>query len=242
METRIPLSLKVETSDELYYALIEPLRVNRNLTSFIMSLFDAYLHDDRVHDLVDAFMSRNSSVEKINSHIQRIAELQGKNMRLIEDYDSSIEGALNKSNGTNGGTETTGITDINKADIMERISNLEVTVSKLVSDSILRSVDNENSASGEKSGTVESISQNDKSKIGGLNGSTAVKNENNEIIGGSDKNAVQGGLGGVMAVEENSVAVYENSVVGGSEGGKTEEDDATSEAENLLGGFMDSLF
>lgn len=237
METRIPVSLKLETTDELYYALVEPLRANRNLSSFIISLFDAYLHDSKIHDMIDDYISRNSSVEKIRSHIQHIAELQGKNMRLIEDFDSTIESSM-----SNNVVE-------NRDDILERLSSLEIIVSKLANG--VSSVSTDISSN---NGTVENISQNNsKNGNSGFNGSVGLENKNGVVYGGIDKNGLQGIVGDSTAIVENDTekrVIVEDSVVENvstkssniENESSSNKNDTTSDAEDLLGGFMDSLF
>ena len=62
---RISVSLKVDESDELYWALIQPLQQNRQLASFLLTLLQAYKDDSDVHDRVDSFAREFNGVTNL---------------------------------------------------------------------------------------------------------------------------------------------------------------------------------
>ena len=94
---RISVSLKVDSSDELYWALIQPLQQNRQLATFIVSLLQAYKDDSDIHDLVDTFVNEHSSVAKMQAHLNNLIDLQAKATRYAEDVSSSLGGMSNDS-------------------------------------------------------------------------------------------------------------------------------------------------
>lgn len=266
METRIPVSLKFETEDELYYSLIEPMRANKKLSPFIVSLLSAYFKNEQIRELIDEFISTNDSVERIRSHIQRIAELQGKNVRLIEDYEQSVGAVSNGETVSSGG-------NAELKDVVERLTTLENTVYQIVDTMSIKPSDKSggigsvsgnfnrqpaiipesvtnndrlsesgviDSVNNEKSVSAEKLSQNTvNTENSGLNGSTAVENQNSVVYGGNNKNGLQGDSGGVTANSNSVVAVVENGNNTVVKNGVKEEE---TEAEDLLGSFMDSLF
>lgn len=87
---RIPVNLKYDTSEEVFWALVEPSRKNRTLTSFIQDMLKAYVSDEGVHDAVDSYRSQRDGFSQLKEHIQRLAELQGKNERMIEDMEQDM--------------------------------------------------------------------------------------------------------------------------------------------------------
>ena len=94
---RVSVSLKVDASDELYWALILPLQQNRQLASFLVTLLQAYKDDGDVHDLVDTFANENSGVAKLRGHLETLIDLQAKATRFAEDVSDSLGGGSNES-------------------------------------------------------------------------------------------------------------------------------------------------
>lgn len=89
---RISISLKVDTGDETYWSLIEPLQNNRQLSTFIITCLKAYVEDSDIHDAIDAFNRKGSGVDKIREHIENLMKLQAKANRTAEDINSSLGG------------------------------------------------------------------------------------------------------------------------------------------------------
>lgn len=89
---RVSVSLKVDDADELYYALIQPLQQNRQLSSFIINILQAYKDDGDIHDLVDDYINNNTGVAKIKGHLQNLIDLQMKANRFTEDVNTSLGG------------------------------------------------------------------------------------------------------------------------------------------------------
>ena len=89
---RISISLKVDTCDETYWSLIEPLQRNRQLSTFIITCLKAYVEDGDIHDAIDAFNRKGSGVEKIREHIDDLIKLQAKANRTAEDISTSLGG------------------------------------------------------------------------------------------------------------------------------------------------------
>lgn len=87
---RIPINLKYDTSEEVFWALVEPSRKNRTLTSFIQDMLKAYISDEGVHDAVDKYRSQRDGFSQLKGHIQMLAELNGKNGRMIEDMEQDM--------------------------------------------------------------------------------------------------------------------------------------------------------
>lgn len=94
---RVSVSLKVDSSDELYWSLIQPLQQNRQLASFLVTLLQAYKDDGDVHDLVDTFANENSGVAKLRGHLENLIDLQAKATRFAEDVNDSLGGGNNES-------------------------------------------------------------------------------------------------------------------------------------------------
>lgn len=124
MDTRIPVSLRVDTSSELYYSLVEPLRQNRDLSTFIITLLTLYLENDTVKEIVDDYLMGYTAKAQVEAHIQEIANLQGKSVRAIEDFEVATQNIGTSSKiGGNGVTDTA---------ILQRLDILEKSVSMLV--------------------------------------------------------------------------------------------------------------
>lgn len=89
---RISISLKVDTGDETYWSLIEPLQNNRQLSTFIITCLKAYVEDSDIHDAIDNYNRKGSGVDKIREHIENLMKLQAKANRTAEDINSSLGG------------------------------------------------------------------------------------------------------------------------------------------------------
>lgn len=89
---RISISLKVDTGDETYWSLIEPLQNNRQLSTFIITCLKAYVEDSDIHDAIDTYNRKGSGVDKIREHIENLMKLQAKANRTAEDINSSLGG------------------------------------------------------------------------------------------------------------------------------------------------------
>lgn len=89
---RISVALKVDTGDETYWSLIEPLQTNRQLSTFIITCLKAYVEDGDIHDAIDAYSRKGSGVDKIREHIENLMKLQAKANRTAEDINSSLGG------------------------------------------------------------------------------------------------------------------------------------------------------
>lgn len=89
---RISISLKVDTGDETYWSLIEPLQNNRQLSTFIITCLKAYVEDSDIHDAIDMYNRKGSGVDKIREHIENLMKLQAKANRTAEDINSSLGG------------------------------------------------------------------------------------------------------------------------------------------------------
>lgn len=89
---RVSVSLKVDSTDELYWSLILPLQQNRQLASFLVTLLQAYKDDCDIHDLVDSFVDANSGINKLKGHIETLIDLQTKATRFVEDVNDSLGG------------------------------------------------------------------------------------------------------------------------------------------------------
>lgn len=120
-DIRIPVSLKVDDSSDIYFSLIEPLREDRNLSGFIMLLFKLYLNNEDFKKIVDNSILGYDTKEKIESHLKSIAQLHGDNVRAIEDFEEDVL----KEEASKAQTATT-------PDITARLSALEQSVQNLV--------------------------------------------------------------------------------------------------------------
>lgn len=89
---RISISLKVNTGDETYWGLIEPLQTNRQLSTFIITCLKAYVEDGDIHDAIDAFNRKGTGVDKLREHIDNLIKLQAKANRTAEDISTSLSG------------------------------------------------------------------------------------------------------------------------------------------------------
>lgn len=120
-DIRIPVSLKVDDSSDIYFSLIEPLREDRNLSGFIMLLFKLYLGNEDFKKIVDNSILGYDTKEKIESHLKSIAQLHGDNVRAVEDFEEDVlKGEASKVQ-----------TDI-APDITARLTALEQSVQNLV--------------------------------------------------------------------------------------------------------------
>lgn len=120
-DIRIPVSLKVDDSSDIYFSLIEPLREDRNLSGFIMLLFKLYLNNEDFKKIVDNSILGYDTKEKIESHLKSIAQLHGDNVRAIEDFEEDVlKGEASKAQ-----TDTV-------PDITARLTVLEQSVQNLV--------------------------------------------------------------------------------------------------------------
>lgn len=115
-DIRIPVSLKVDDSSDMYFSLIEPLRANRDLSGFIMIMFQLYLDNEEFKKIVDNRIMGFDTKEKIEKHLQAIAQTHGDNVRAVEDFEEDV---LNSST-------------LNGSDLGARLSALEQSVQNLV--------------------------------------------------------------------------------------------------------------
>ena len=89
---RISISLKVNTGDETYWSLIEPLQKNRQLSTFIVTCLKAYVEDSDIHDAIDMYNRKGSGVDRIREHIENLMKLQAKANRTAQDINNSLGG------------------------------------------------------------------------------------------------------------------------------------------------------
>lgn len=89
---RISISLKVDTGDETYWTLIEPLQKNRQLSTFIITCLKAYVEDSDIHDAIDKYSKNSSGVDRIREHIENLMKLQAKANRTAQDINNSLGG------------------------------------------------------------------------------------------------------------------------------------------------------
>ena len=89
---RISISLKVDTGDETYWTLIEPLQKNRQLSTFIITCLKAYVEDSDIHDAIDMYSKKGSGVDRIREHIENLMKLQAKANRTAQDINNSLGG------------------------------------------------------------------------------------------------------------------------------------------------------
>lgn len=89
---RVSVSLKVNTGDETYWSLIEPLQKNRQLSTFIITCLKAYVEDSDIHDAIDMYNRKGSGVDRIREHIENLMKLQAKANRTAQDINNSLGG------------------------------------------------------------------------------------------------------------------------------------------------------
>lgn len=89
---RISISLKVNTGDETYWSLIQPLQKNRQLSTFIVTCLKAYVEDSDIHDAIDMYNRKGSGVDRIREHIENLMKLQAKANRTAQDINNSLGG------------------------------------------------------------------------------------------------------------------------------------------------------
>lgn len=88
----IPIRLKVEVGD-FYYNLIEPLRDDKELTTFITNALRGYFEDDDVRDAIDRYNAKNDPMYRMQEQINSIMMTHQKSMAMLHNTQMVVDSA-----------------------------------------------------------------------------------------------------------------------------------------------------
>lgn len=123
---RTPISLKFEDDTSSFYlGLIEPLKENRNLSTFIMDLLKFYYEREDVRLMFEEFKAQNGPLAEIQKQINRIAMSHQKTMTttgILGDLMAEAEnGTYSEPNSSN----------VNGDSVAQKVERLEKTVPEI---------------------------------------------------------------------------------------------------------------
>jgi len=130
--TRIPVSLKFDR-DEFFYTLIEPMKSDRWLSTFIVEMLRLYYEDAEVREAYVRFAKRNEPVAKIKLQLERIQAEHNKSVMAVgalKDYveDKVIGGSVDTGGFSSGSVDNGGFSGVS---IDNRLSKLEECIPEI---------------------------------------------------------------------------------------------------------------
>lgn len=84
MIKRIPISIKFEAEEPLYKELVEPARMNKELSTLIADLLGTYFEDMEVRERVALYQQRHSPYSAIHEELERIQREHMRNVVLTD--------------------------------------------------------------------------------------------------------------------------------------------------------------
>lgn len=94
---RIPVSLKVDVDSEFYTDFFEGLKANRTLSSFIMTLLEAYFQDKSIKKAINSVISKTESSTSLREQLDRIERNNNQNImtsNMLSDVARNTRGSL----------------------------------------------------------------------------------------------------------------------------------------------------
>lgn len=138
MREYVGVTLRVDTSSDLYLQLLNPLRDERSLSSFIMNLLTAYHGCEGVKDAVYAFneASEDAMLDAIEAQLQGVAFSHSKSVALLSETKSFVSDNVSMNvpevKSLGGNTSDNSLEQIRL--LTETVASLSETINRLISD------------------------------------------------------------------------------------------------------------
>ena len=91
---RIPISLKVDETEEFYSEFIERKKEDKELTTFILDILKAYYHDEKIKALVDNYIIEQNPFISIYEQLQKIKMQHKRHANAVSMLGDYTEKAL----------------------------------------------------------------------------------------------------------------------------------------------------